>query len=74
DIAPFSKDKHIEALGILLNNDAIIYGYPETLLLAHVLSTFNKIDVIGFQRLLASEFNFPIYENEDIRETLFQPF
>jgi len=74
DIAPFPKDKHIEALGILLNNDAIIYGYPETLLLAHVLSTFNKIDVIGFQRLLASEFNFPIYENEDIRETLFQPF
>lgn len=74
DVAPYSKDEHIKALGILLNNDAIIYGYPEALLLAHILSTFNKIDVIGFQRLLASEFNFHIFENEDIRETLFQPF
>jgi len=63
-----------DAVGSLLSNDALIYGYPETLVYAHVLCTFNKVDVIGLQRFLTEQMEITVTEDTNIRQSLFLPF
>ncbi|MEM1584464.1 MAG: hypothetical protein QXF28_05315 [Nitrososphaerota archaeon] len=58
--------------GVLLKSDPLIYGYPETLILAHDYSTFTKLDMISLQTMLRKmdvELLYPEY----VRDILFQP-
>ncbi len=58
--------------GTLLKSDALIYGYPETLILAHDYSTFTKLDVIIMQSIL-KKMNVELLYPEYIRDILFHP-
>lgn len=58
--------------GVLLKSDPLIYGYPETLILAHNYSTFTRLDLISLQTILRKmdvELLYPEY----VRDILFQP-
>jgi hypothetical protein len=58
--------------GLLLKSDPLIYGYPETLILAHDYSTFTRLDIITLQTILKKmdvELLYPQY----VRDILFQP-
>lgn len=58
--------------GTLLRSDALIYGYPETLILAHDYSTFTKLDVITMQSIL-KKMNVELLYPEYVRDILFHP-
>lgn len=68
-----SKDV-MEALGKLIVNDVIDQGYPDTLRLAHILSSFTAGDVIGIQRFLLKKFKLQIVPKLNLRRMLFGPF
>lgn len=72
DLSP-SADP-VSTLSSLLVSDFLIYGYPETLLLAHAYCTFTKADVIGIQSMLSSRFNLKVFDDLEVRQTIFYPF
>ena len=57
----------------LLYSDSIIYGYPETLALAHQLSTFSRLDIIGLRASLESLTGTRLAHEFDVRSSLFSP-
>ena len=57
----------------LLVSDSLVYGYPETLILAHQHATFNKIDILSMQSSLENLTNSRIVDYPDIRASLFAP-
>lgn len=58
----------------LLGNDLVFQGYPETLRLAHIFSTFTASDVIGIQRFIAKRYGLKVVTWPSIRKALFGPF
>ncbi|MCS7135634.1 MAG: DNA double-strand break repair nuclease NurA [Nitrososphaerota archaeon] len=73
DVSEREIDDVLYAIGNLLSSDALIYGYPETLLLAHNYCTFNKLDVLALQKLLKQQFNIDVFGMCDVRSSLFNP-
>ncbi len=57
----------------LLASDSIIYGYPETLSLAHQLSTFSRLDLMSLRASLESMMGKRLIHEFDIRSSLFAP-
>lgn len=66
----------LDAVQRLLGNDMFHHGhgYPETLRLAHIYSTFTANEVIGMQHYLEKERELRIKIKPDIRRLLFGPF
>jgi hypothetical protein len=69
-----SLKETIDSLGKLIVNDIIDQGYPDTLRLAHILSSFTASDVIGIQRFLSKKFKIQIVPKINLRRILFGPF
>ena len=68
------REIQVMAVQRLLGNDLTFQGYPETLRLAHIFSTFTASDVIGIQRFIAEEYGLKVVSWPDIRKALFGPF
>lgn len=64
----------VDAVQRLLGNDLVYQGYPETLRLAHIYSTFTASEVIGMQRYLAQQCGLHILVKPNLRRLLFGPF
>jgi len=64
----------VNSIGKLIGNDILSQGYPETLRLAHILSTFTKIEVLGIQRLMTKKFGVKVEKLQSTRKMLFGPF
>lgn len=58
----------------LIGSDLVENGYPETLRLAHVLSTFTANEIIGIQGFMAGTYCAQIAHKPSLRRTLFGPF
>ena len=69
-----SREYCIKAVERLLGNELMFQGYPETLRLAHIYSTFTANDVLGIQSFLAAEYGLKVVPRCNIRKTLFGPF
>lgn len=59
-----------QSLGKLLANDALPHGYPETLRLAHHVSTFTRTDISCLRSFIISRFGVRELIYEDVRRTL----
>lgn len=70
----FSDEQVVDAVQRLLGNDLVPHGYPETLRLAHIYSTFTANEVIGLQRCVTKEGNMKIVARTNLRRLLFGPF
>ena len=68
------KELQIMAVRRLLGNELMFQGYPETLRLAHIFSTFTASDVIGIQRFIAKKYGLRVITLPSIRKALFGPF
>jgi hypothetical protein len=66
--------ERIEAVNRLIASDVVMQGYPETLRLAHIFSTFTANDVIAVQRYLALAHGLKIAPRFNLRKSLFGPF
>jgi NurA domain len=69
DVVSGNSDKD-EALGKLLGNDSIACGYPETLRLAHHVSTFSSTEISCLRSHVLSNYDVTELASEDIRKTL----
>jgi len=58
----------------LFGSDLVEQGYPETLRLAHILSTFTANEVIGIQRFISKNYGLRIVSQPNLRRSLFGPF
>ncbi len=67
-------DGALDAVSKLSGCDLIEQGYPETLRLAHILSTFTANEVIGIQRFIARNYGLRITSQLSLRKSLFGPF
>jgi hypothetical protein len=67
-------ENQIEAANRLIASDIVMQGYPETLRLAHIFSTFTANDVIAVQRYLAYAHGLKIAPRLSLRKSLFGPF
>jgi len=68
------KEEGVTAVKKVLGNDIVFQGYPETLRLAHILSTFTASEVIGIQRYLAHKYNLKVIIRPSVRRILFGPY
>jgi hypothetical protein len=68
------REQRLEATQRLLGNDVLHQGYPETLRLAHIFSTFTASEVIGIQRYVAQEWGLRMVTRPNVRRLLFGPF
>lgn len=69
-----SEKTQIDTMSRLISSDIMMQGYPETLRLAHIFSTFTANDVIAIQRHLASRHGLRIVPRFNVRRSLFGPF
>ncbi|MDJ0269837.1 MAG: DNA double-strand break repair nuclease NurA [Aigarchaeota archaeon] len=73
DVAARDCDEPYRAVEDLLASDSLVYGYPETLILAHQYATFNKTDILGLQVGLENLTGSRIINIPDVRQALFSP-
>jgi hypothetical protein len=59
-----------ESLGMLLGNDPIASGYPETLRLAHYISTFTSTEMTCLRSHVLNSYDVTELAADDIRRTL----
>jgi len=69
-----SREESIVAVEKLLGNDIVYQGYPETLRLAHIYSTFTAGDVIGIGRFLVRRYGLRLIPKYNMHRTLFGPY
>jgi hypothetical protein len=68
------KESDITSVEKILGNDLTYQGYPESLRLAHIYSTFTANDVIGIQSFLRREYKLRIVTRRSVRKSLFGPY
>ncbi len=68
------QENGFEAAGRVLGSDIVDHGYPETLRLAHILSTFTSNEIIGIQRFISRTYGIQITPRLSLRRSLFGPF
>ena len=62
------------ALSRLAGTDVIFHGYPETLRIAHIFSTFTANEILAIQRFVASNHHITLQSRPSLRRSLFGPF
>jgi hypothetical protein len=68
------KEGDVVSVEKLMGNDLVYQGYPESLRLAHIYSTFTANDVIGVQSFLTHEYRLRIVTRHNMRKALFGPY
>jgi hypothetical protein len=61
-------------LGLLLTNESLNLGYPESLRLAHILSIFTESEILAIHGFLRDNYRFRIPLKFNLRRALFGPF
>ena len=59
-----------QSLGMLLGNDVVAGGYPETLRLAHHISTFTSTEMTCLRSHILNNYDVTELAADDIRRTL----
>ncbi|MEM2897287.1 MAG: hypothetical protein QW265_04690 [Candidatus Bathyarchaeia archaeon] len=67
-------EEGVLAVEKLVYRDLLENGYPETLRLAHVLSTFTANEVIGIQSYIAKKYGLKTFLKLNLRRSLFGPY
>jgi hypothetical protein len=67
-------EEAVKEFAQLAGTDIVDQGYPETLRMAHVLSTFTATDVLAMQAFAAAELGVQTLPKLALRHSLFGPF
>jgi len=70
----FSSEECVDGIRQLAGTDLVDQGYPETLRVAHILSTFTSGDVLAIQSLATSRYGLQLLPKLALRRSLFGPF
>src|SRR6058998_842645 len=69
-----TQEQGQQALDRLAGTDVIFHGYPETLRIAHIFSTFTANEILAIQRFVASNHHITLQSRPNLRRSLFGPF
>ncbi len=69
-----STEDCVTGIKQLTGTDIVDQGYPETLRIAHILSTFTASDVLAIQSLATAQFGIQLMPKLALRRSLFGPF
>jgi len=69
-----STEDCVAGIKQLTGTDIVDQGYPETLRVAHILSTFTASDVLAIQSLATARFGIQLIPKFALRRSLFGPF
>ena len=69
-----STEDCVAGIKQLTGTDIVDQGYPETLRVAHILSTFTASDVLAIQSLARARFGIQLLPKIALRRSLFGPF
>ncbi len=69
-----SHESAMRALEQVAGTDVMFHGYPETLRLAHIYSTFTANEIIAIQRFVACNHRVSLQSRPSLRRSLFGPF
>ena len=69
-----STEGCVTGIKLLTGTDIVDQGYPETLRVAHILSTFTASDVLALQSLATARFGIQLLPQVALRRSLFGPF
>ena len=69
-----NEESALRALEQVAGTDVIFHGYPETLRLAHIYSTFTANEIIAVQRFVSSNHRVSLQSKPSLRRSLFGPF
>ncbi len=72
DVMP--ADRWVELLSDLAASDALIYGYPETLAMAHAFSRHSWIEVVATKTVLEKRLGLKVVDGPDVRGAVLLPF
>ncbi len=64
----------LASLGRVAGSDIILHGYPETLRIAHIFSTFTANEILATQRYIAANHRVILQPKPSLRRSLFGPF
>ena len=68
------EEAALTALGRVAGSDVIFHGYPETLRIAHIYSTFTANEILAIQRFVATTHRVSLQSRPNLRRSLFGPF
>jgi len=68
------EQQALVALGRIAGTDVIFHGYPETLRIAHIFSTFTANEILAVQRFIAFNHHVSLQARPNLRRSLFGPF
>jgi hypothetical protein len=69
-----SAEDATRALGRVAGADVVFHGYPETLRIAHIFSTFTSNEILAIQRFVAANHHVTLQARPNLRRSLFGPF
>ena len=69
-----TEEQAQKALGQIAGTDVVFHGYPETLRIAHIFSTFTANEILAIQRFVASNHHITLQSRPSLRRSLFGPF
>ena len=69
-----SEEEGIRSLGKLAGTDVAFHGYPESLRIAHIFSTFTSNEILAIQRFIAMNHGISLQSKPSLRRSLFGPF
>ena len=68
------EETALSSIGRVAGTDVIFHGYPETLRIAHIFSTFTANEILAIQRFIASNHRITLQPRPNLRRSLFGPF
>ncbi len=69
-----SEERIRHAIERLAGTDVIFHGYPETLRIAHIFSTFTANEILAIQRYAVANHHITLQSRPSLRRSLFGPF
>ena len=69
-----SLEEAVNSVCQLVSSDLLVQGYPETLRLAHMLSTLTPLDILGIQRFLSKNYGVRFQRSRSLKRMLFGPY
>ena len=69
-----SEEQGLASLRRIAGNDVAFHGYPESLRIAHIFSTFTSNEILAIQRFIATNHGISLQTKPSLRRSLFGPF
>lgn len=69
-----TTEQGLLSLGRVAGTDVAFHGYPESLRIAHIFSTFTSNEILAIQRFITTNHGISLQSRPSLRRSLFGPF